>query len=110
MGFTTGKVFGLKSLEMSCGKGTLEPILNRFQLRNRLDHYQKKIFITSYDHPLLELDQNFQPEVLKNEIDRFIFRAKVALSCLIEENIEFTSNYVNSVTFQNQQNEGFLQF
>ena len=31
------------------------------------------------------MGQDFQPEVMKSYVDQFLFRTKVALSCLIEE-------------------------
>ena len=83
IGFTTGTAFDIKELIIPCGKNTLGPVLRKYQIPYKLKMFQEKIFRSTYQHPLLELDEEFQPELMKNYIDDFVFSAKVSLSCLL---------------------------
>ena len=83
IGFTTGTAFNIKELIIPCGKNTLEPVLRKYQIPYKLKMFQEKIFTTTYQHPLLELEEEFQPELMKNYIDDFVYSAKVSLSCLL---------------------------
>ena len=83
IGFTTGTAFNIKELIIPCGKNTLEPVLRKYQIPYKLKMFQEKIFTATYQHPLLELEEEFQPELMKNYIDDFVYSAKVSLSCLL---------------------------
>ena len=84
--FMTPYVFVIDKSALNCGQQTWRPIVQRFNIRNILDEFHHKTLQNSATvHPLENQGDHLQPEILRNKLDQFKFRSKVALSCLFEK-------------------------
>ena len=84
IGFMTGTAFEIDITTPDCGTETLTPVLQHYNLKNKLDFFAHKVLNVFYAHPLEELGTEYHPKIIENQINQFEFRASVALSCLFE--------------------------
>lgn len=82
IGFRTKDADKIDLSKLNCGLQE-EP---KSALKKLLREFREKVLKKSFQHPLEALGSlDHQPELVLHQIDRFNFRAKLALSCLWEK-------------------------
>jgi hypothetical protein len=96
--FMTSRADRIVQLEVPCGKRNLIPVLKRFKIRKTFQEFQERLFnASSTSHPYQQLGPEYLPDVLRNHLDQFKLRSKIALSCLFEDGISEGSTLLKTI-------------